>query len=190
MTRRSGGWPLTMFLTPDGAPFFGGTYFPKEGRYGLPGFLDLLPRVAAAYREQGADIAEQAARAQERAREPRAGPRRTRAARRSRPPPRALAELEQRFDPEYGGFGAAPKFPHATDLELCLRRARCERTTPTRSTVVGVTLARMADGGIHDQLGGGFCRYSVDARVDDSALREDALRQRAAARPVRGSSRG
>ena len=61
MTRRSGGWPLTMFLTPDGAPFFGGTYFPKEGRYGLPGFLDLLPRVAAAYRERGADIAEQAA---------------------------------------------------------------------------------------------------------------------------------
>ena len=61
MTRRSGGWPLTMFLTPDGAPFFGGTYFPKEGRYGLPGFLDLLPRVAAAYRERSGDIAEQAA---------------------------------------------------------------------------------------------------------------------------------
>src|SRR4029453_7933540 len=62
LTRRSGGWPLTMFLTPEGAPFFGGTYFPREGRYGLPGFLDLLPRVAAAYREQGPAIAEQAAR--------------------------------------------------------------------------------------------------------------------------------
>src|SRR5678816_1502544 len=75
MTRRSGGWPLTMFLTPDGAPFFAGTYFPREGRYGLPGFLDLLPRVAAAYREKGA------------------------------------AELKERFDPQYGGFGEAPKFP-------------------------------------------------------------------------------
>src|SRR4029077_20900458 len=61
LTRRSGGWPLTMFLTPEGAPFFGGTYFPKAGRYGLPGFLDLLPRVAAAYRERGADIVAQAA---------------------------------------------------------------------------------------------------------------------------------
>src|SRR5882672_6662169 len=60
LTRRSGGWPLTMFLTPEGAPFFGGTYFPKEGRYGLPGFRDLLPRIAAAYRERGADIAQQA----------------------------------------------------------------------------------------------------------------------------------
>src|SRR5512144_2187414 len=59
LARRSGGWPLTMFLTPDGAPFYGGTYFPKEGRYGLPGFVDLLPRIAAAYREQGSAIAQQ-----------------------------------------------------------------------------------------------------------------------------------
>ena len=59
LTRRTGGWPLTMFLMPDGTPFFGGTYFPKEGRYGMPGFLDLLPRIAAAYREQGGEIAEQ-----------------------------------------------------------------------------------------------------------------------------------
>src|SRR6058998_4197460 len=62
LAQRAGGWPLTMFLTPEGAPFFGGTYFPREGRHGLPGFLDLLPRVAAAYREQGPAIAEQAAR--------------------------------------------------------------------------------------------------------------------------------
>ena len=87
MTRRSGGWPLTMFLTPEGAPFFGGTYFPKEGRYGLPGFLDLLPRVAAAYRERGADIVEQADAIEGRARESRARSRRRRpvAAGRRRP---------------------------------------------------------------------------------------------------------
>src|SRR5215510_7245112 len=65
LTRRTGGWPLTMFLTPEGAPFYGGTYFPKEGRYGLPGFVDLLPRIAAAYREQGEAIAEQNGRLQE-----------------------------------------------------------------------------------------------------------------------------
>ncbi len=81
------------------------------------------------------------------------------------PPPRgqaALAELKRRFDPEHGGFGAAPKFPHATDLELCLR-AHARSGDAAALAMVRVTLERMADGGIHDQLGGGFCRYSVDA---------------------------
>ena len=161
MTRRSGGWPLTMFLTPDGAPFFGGTYFPKDGRYGLPGFLDLLPRVAAAYRERGADIVEQAAQLKDAlaSLEPASAgsdalP--TSAA------ANALAELKGRFDPEHGGFGAAPKFPHATDLELCLRE-HARGGDADALAVVRLTLERMADGGIHDQLGGGFCRYSVDA---------------------------
>jgi len=161
LTRRSGGWPLTMFLTPDGAPFFGGTYFPREGRYGLPGFLELLPRIAAAYREQGPAIAEQAARLKDAlaSLEPRtpgdAGPPRT-------APEAALAELKRSFDPEHGGFGAAPKFPHPTDLALCLHAAVRDNDSEAR-TVVRVTLECMADGGIHDQLGGGFCRYSVDA---------------------------
>jgi len=161
MTRRSGGWPLTMFLTPDGAPFFGGTYFPKEGRHGLPGFLDLLPRVAAAYRERGADIAEQAAELKaalaslEPASSAAGAPSVSATA-------AAVAELKDRFDPEYGGFGAAPKFPHVTDLELCLRE-HVRTNDADMLTVVGVTLARMGEGGIHDQLGGGFCRYSVDA---------------------------
>jgi len=161
LTRRSGGWPLTMFLTPEGAPFFGGTYFPREGRYGLPGFLELLPRIAAAYREQGPAIAEQAARLKEALAtlEPRtpgdaALPRAA--------PERALAELKRSFDPEHGGFGAAPKFPHPTDLALCLNAAVRDDDDEAR-TVVRVTLECMADGGIHDQLGGGFCRYSVDA---------------------------
>ena len=160
LTRRSGGWPLTMFLTPDGAPFFGGTYFPKKGRYGLPGFLELLPRVAAAYHEEGAAIAEQGARMLEALAnlEPMPG------GFDALPPAArevALAELKQRFDAVHGGFGAAPKFPHVTDLEFCLREHA--RTNDAEAlTMVRVTLERMADGGIHDQLGGGFCRYSVD----------------------------
>jgi hypothetical protein len=161
LTRRSGGWPLTMFLTPEGTPFFGGTYFPRDGRYGLPGFLDLLPRVAAAYRERGADIAEQGSqlRTALASLEPvpagsGALPVGTGAA--------ALAELKRRFDPEHGGFGAAPKFPHPTDLELCLRE-HAQSGDADALAMVRVTLERMGDGGIHDQLGGGFCRYSVDA---------------------------
>jgi uncharacterized protein YyaL (SSP411 family) len=161
LARRSGGWPLTMFLTPAGEPFYGGTYFPKEGRYGLPGFRDLLPRVAQAYREQGPAIAEQNARLREALQalepEPPSGgtlPQGASAA--------ALAALEQSFDPVHGGFGGAPKFPHPTDLEFCLRMG-VRTNDPKALAVVRTTLARMAEGGIHDQLGGGFCRYSVDA---------------------------
>ena len=161
MTRRSGGWPLTMFLTPDGAPFFGGTYFPREGRYGLPGFLDLLPRVAAAYREQGPAIAEQAARLKDALASLEPGPT-DEGALPAGAPALALAALKRSFDPEQGGFGTAPKFPHATDLVLCLRAA-LRGDDSDALTIVRVTLSRMADGGIHDQLGGGFCRYSVDA---------------------------
>jgi uncharacterized protein YyaL (SSP411 family) len=161
LTRRSGGWPLTMFLTPDGAPFFGGTYFPREGRYGLPGFLELLPRVAAAYREQGPAIAEQAARLRD-ALESLEPVRQDDGALPTAAPAQALSGLKRNFDPVHGGFGSAPKFPHPTDLALCLRAAVRNLDDEARA-VVGVTLERMADGGIHDQLGGGFCRYSVDA---------------------------
>ncbi len=161
LTRRSGGWPLTMFLTPSGEPFFGGTYFPKEGRYGLPGFLELLPRVAQAYREQGPAIALQNARLKDalRALEPEAP---GDVALPAGAPAAALAALEESFDAEHGGFGTAPKFPHPTDLEFCLRAAQ-RSGDATALDVARVTLSRMADGGIHDQLGGGFCRYSVDA---------------------------
>ncbi|MET0682560.1 MAG: thioredoxin domain-containing protein [Casimicrobiaceae bacterium] len=161
MTRRSGGWPLTMFLTPEGAPFFGGTYFPKERRYGLPGFLDLLPRVAAAYRERGADIVEQGTQLKDALASLEPAP----AGGDPLPPDaaaHAFAELKRTFDPEHGGFGAAPKFPHAPDLELCLRE-HARSGDADALAVVRITLERMADGGIHDQLGGGFCRYSVDA---------------------------
>ena len=161
LTRRSGGWPLTMFLTPEGAPFFGGTYFPKHGRYGLPGFLDLLPQVAAAYREQRDALVEQTARLAEALAtlEPEGGP----STWPYEAPAHALAALKRSFDPVHGGFGAAPKFPHAAELEYCLH-AYAGRGDAEALAMVRTTLDRMADGGIHDQLGGGFCRYSVDAQ--------------------------
>jgi uncharacterized protein YyaL (SSP411 family) len=160
LTRRSGGWPLTMFLTPEGAPFFGGTYFPKESRYGLPGFRELLPKIAQAYREQGDQLAEQNRRLAEALAtlEP---------ARASAPPlavarAAALSELTRTFDRVNGGFGSAPKFPHPFELDFCLRTYAREGDGEALA-IVRTTLDRMADGGIHDQLGGGFCRYSVDA---------------------------
>src|SRR4029450_9416245 len=120
LTRRSGGWPLTVFLTPPGAPFYAGTYFPKEGRYGLPGFMDILPRIAQAYRQQGIAIAEQNQRLVDamNSLEP-SDQRRTGLP--ARVPGIALAELKATFDPAHGGFGGAPKFPHAAELEFCLR---------------------------------------------------------------------
>jgi uncharacterized protein YyaL (SSP411 family) len=161
LTRRSGGWPLTMFLTPEGAPFFGGTYFPKHGRYGLPGFVELLPKVASAYREQGDRLAEQNRRLADalQSLEPEGGP---------APPPAnaaaaALAGLKHSFDAVHGGFGSAPKFPHPFELDFCLR-AFAANADEEALAIVRVTLDHMADGGIHDQLGGGFCRYSVDAQ--------------------------
>jgi len=164
LAQRAGGWPLTMFLTPAGAPYFAGTYFPNPRRGGQPGFLDLLPRMASAYRLRGEDIARQSASLAEAMAmfEPAAGG--DLDARVSRQmSAQALAALKQRFDPEYGGFGAAPKFPHPTELEFCLR-AWSATQDEAALTVARTTLSRMADGGIHDQLGGGFCRYSVDAQ--------------------------
>jgi len=161
LTRRSGGWPLTMFLTPAGEPFFAGTYFPKVSRHGLPGFLDLLPRVAAAFHEQGAQIVQQNARLAEAMAgfEPAGGSESLPVA----APAHALAGLKHRFDPEWGGFGGAPKFPHPAELEFCLRAWGTARDEEAL-TIVRKSLACMADGGIRDHLGGGFCRYSVDAQ--------------------------
>jgi len=161
MTRRSGGWPLTVFLTPDGAPYFAGTYFPKLARHGLPGLLDILPKLAAAYHEQRDDIAEQSGRLV-RALES-LEPSRREGDLPLGAPLRAVALLKERFDRVDGGFGSAPKFPHATDVEFCLREWQL-RGDDGALTVVRTTLAKMAGGGICDQLGGGFCRYSVDGQ--------------------------
>ncbi len=160
LTQRSGGWPLTMFLTPDQQPFFGGTYFPKQNRHNLPGFLDLVPRIAAIYREKRDDIEQQnLALADALARtmpQFHDTPQITAA-----PLADARRELGQSFDPKYGGIGNAPKFPHPFELDFCLARHALDADADALN-IVRVTLSHMAEGGIYDQLGGGFCRYSVD----------------------------
>jgi hypothetical protein len=160
LTQRSGGWPLTLFLMPDGTPFFAGTYFPKHGRHGMAGFLDLLPRIAAAYRDKRGEIAQQnAALLEALARtlpEPGADGEPTRA-----PLDAALRELAQLFDDVHGGIGRAPKFPHPFELAFCLRRHALDGGEPGL-TIARLTLVKMAEGGLYDHLGGGFCRYSVD----------------------------
>jgi uncharacterized protein len=150
-----GGWPLTVFLTPDGEPFFGGTYFPPEPRHGLPSFRQLLRAVADAYRERPEDVAAQAEALT-------ASLRRSAGTEPSREPltQELLAEAERvllaQLDPEWGGFGHAPKFPPASALEFLLRRGSLD--------AVRLTLDGMAAGGMYDLVGGGFHRYSVDAQ--------------------------
>ena len=158
LTQRGGGWPLTMFLAPDDlTPFFGGTYFPKQARYGMPAFTDLLERVAAFYRDERDGVRSQnaALRGVFADLEPPAADPGVAITR--EPIAAACRNLAATFDPRFGGFGPAPKFPHATTIELLLREPGAE----AREMAV-LTLRRMAEGGIFDQLGGGFCRYSVD----------------------------
>jgi uncharacterized protein len=165
LTQRAGGWPLNVFLSPhDHVPFFAGTYFPKSPRFGMPGFVDLLQRIAAAYREQRETIEHQGA-------ELRALFARLEASAPAAPITEAALtaardELSSQFDARYGGFGGAPKFPHPTSLQFLLRHwARTARggAPDTRALdIVRKTLEAMAHGGLYDQLGGGFCRYSVD----------------------------
>jgi uncharacterized protein YyaL (SSP411 family) len=174
MTRRSGGWPLTMFLTPDTTPFYGGTYFPKTPRHGLPGFGDLLVRVEQLYRERPDAIREQSAqlRAFLEQGETNSGPGPQLSGagqghREAAPMPSAAAlgaarnALVASFEPRYGGFGHAPKFPHPEMIEFALRRSAANADAEARH-VACHTLEHMCRGGIFDQLGGGFARYSTD----------------------------
>ncbi len=160
----SGGWPLTVFLTPDGRPFFAGTYYPPDDRYGRTGMRTLLPRVAEAWRTQRAAIEEQATSLAEAVRQALASP----PGRGDAPAlDRAfgdglLGELGARFDPVHAGFGGEPKFPPHSALRYLLFRARQERN-PDVDRMLRGTLDAMQDGGIFDQVGGGFHRYSVDA---------------------------
>ncbi len=157
LTQRAGGWPLTMFLTPeDQRPFFGGTYFPNEPRYGMPAFKDLLERVAAYYHGEGASIREQNGRLVAALDDLQPAAERIAGLDRS-PIELARSALERSFDRRFGGFGGAPKFPHPQSIERCLREA-----SPESLSMAALTLTRMAEGGLYDQLGGGFARYSVD----------------------------
>jgi len=162
LAQRAGGWPLTMFLAPDGAPFFGGTYFPKEPRYNLPGFPQVLERVAQVYRDHREEIGRQ----NQTLLATFEGMRPSAPAHHSElsagPIDAALRSLKSSFDSRFGGFGGAPKFPHPAELEFCLRRS-VAAGDGTAERIATHTLERMALGGIYDQLGGGFARYSVDA---------------------------
>ena len=162
LSRRQGGWPLTVFLTPDQLPFFAGTYFPKVPRYGMTGFTELIGNIAAIYRERQADIGRQNEALLEAFGRihPKGGGQRVALA--PTPIEDALAASKANFDPVHGGFGGAPKFPHPAELQLCLRRYAATGDEAALHVAVH-TLERMALGGIYDQLGGGFSRYSVDA---------------------------
>lgn len=157
----AGGWPLTVFLTPSLHPFFGGTYFPPERRWGRPSFLEVLHAVVAAWRTRRHDLNAQASALTEHL---------AAAAQRDDcgelDPPGALAgavaRLGQQFDPTYGGFGGAPKFPSPARLFLLLHAAA--RGDLQAENMLATTLEGMARGGMYDWVGGGFHRYSVDAQ--------------------------
>jgi uncharacterized protein len=158
-----GGWPMTVFLDPDGVPFYGGTYFPPEPRHGMPSFRQVMNGVREAWAKRRGEISSEAQRTVQA----------LEAASRVRPSqeilsPHVLDEAErgliQQFDPINGGFGGAPKFPPSSSLEFLMRRMTDpQRDTTKAREMVERTLERMAKGGMYDQVGGGFARYSVDA---------------------------
>ena len=162
--RRGGGWPLTMFLTPDQIPFYGGTYFPPNDRYGMPGFPTILKEVAEVYQERQEDVLKTVLDVQNRIKELSEG-HFVSAGRKVNPDILRLAVkgLEMHFDSTHGGFGGAPKFPSTPALDLFLRYAH-QTGDATALNRVTYTLGKMAWGGIYDQMGGGFHRYSTDAR--------------------------
>jgi hypothetical protein len=157
-----GGWPLTAFLTCDGRPFFGGTYFPPDERWGRPGFQRILESIAAAYRERRGEVLESAGQVMNilSHAEQFAG-------RSADFSPAIIETISQSavrmFDAQHGGFGTAPKFPHPATMDLLIDRyARSGEAN--LKTVIETTLEKMARGGVYDQLAGGFHRYSVDER--------------------------
>jgi uncharacterized protein len=159
-----GGWPLSVFLTPEGQPFFGGTYWPAQKRYNMPGFDLILQAVAEAWEKRRGELVDQAAKVtgilrENNFAEQTAGP----VELDERVLEAAEAAFVQSFDPQYGGFGQAPKFPQPLVLSLLLNRWS-HAADDELLHVVATTLDRMAMGGICDQLGGGFHRYSVDDR--------------------------
>ncbi len=154
-----GGWPMTVFLTPDGKPFYGGTYFPPQDRHGLPSFTRLLEAVAEAWRDRRHDVELQGKQLVEQM-DPLARLRPSNELVTSQILDQAFAGLRSSFDAEWGGFGRAPKFPQPMTLDLAMRLDRRGRGDARQ--MVRRTLDAMAAGGMFDQLAGGFARYSVD----------------------------
>ena len=157
-----GGWPMTVFLTPDGKPFYAGTYFPNEPRHGMPSFRQILTGVTEAWNKDRENVLESAGQVAQQlqalsdvgldAQALDAEVLRS-----------AVRGLSQRFDPSWGGFGDAPKFPQAMTIEFLLREFVRDRSSKALE-MAEVTLRKMAQGGMYDQIGGGFARYSVDHR--------------------------
>jgi uncharacterized protein len=161
MTQEGGGWPLSVWLTPDLHPFYAGTYFPPANRYGRPGFPNVLRAIAEAWMSRRADINQQSAEVVQflnQQNQPSAA---------GELSPDLLKDassaLRRAFDSTNGGFGRAPKFPHAIELRLLLRLWK-RFGDDTALQMARHTLDRMATGGMYDQIGGGFHRYSTDAR--------------------------
>jgi len=159
LTQRGGGWPLTIFLAPDQTPFYAGTYFPKTPRYQLPGFIDLMENIARAWHERRGDVLAQneAVRDALARQQPAVD---TQQALSVAPFADAVRDLSAHFDPVWGGFSRAPKFPRPGELFFLLRQAQAGNAQAREMALF--TLAKMASGGVRDQIGGGFCRYSVD----------------------------
>ncbi len=167
MNQAGGGWPLTMFLAPDShRPFFSGTYFPPEQRYGMPGFRAVLEKVGDFYKTRRGDLKEYGDKLVDVLGQLQPPTDSSGAGLSSEPLLTARATLQREFDGSFGGFGEAPKFPHPANLEFLLRtwRASAASEEPDLQALymATLTLTRMAEGGLYDQLGGGFCRYSVD----------------------------
>jgi uncharacterized protein YyaL (SSP411 family) len=157
-----GGWPLTAFLTPDGRPYFGGTYFPREERYGRPGFGRVLLTMAQVWRERREEALESAASVMAAIEHNESFSGRSGSLSLALVDKIAASALAQ-FDPRNGGFGSQPKFPHPAALDLLLHLA-VNRDNSGAGEAFTVTLEKMARGGVYDQLAGGFHRYSVDER--------------------------
>jgi uncharacterized protein YyaL (SSP411 family) len=157
-----GGWPLTAFLTPDGKPFYGGTYFPPSDGYGRPSFKRVLLSIANAYKEKNGDVMEQAKLVESTIAQAESF-----AGRSGRVSASIITTIQESafkmFDAQHGGFGQSPKFPHPSALDLLIGRYARTRDANLRNVIV-TTLEHMANGGVYDQLAGGFHRYSVDER--------------------------
>ncbi len=157
-----GGWPMTIFLTPEGKPFYGGTYFPREPRFGMPAFSEILEGVSEAYQNRRKQVEEAASSLSESLNREMLGIGGTITALNVDLLDTAAKTMGSTFDKMQGGFGGAPKFPQPMNLEFLLR-TYARTNDPATLEQVTFTLKKMARGGIYDQIGGGFHRYSVDA---------------------------
>src|ERR1051325_10742229 len=161
-TTGQGGWPLNSFLTPDLKPFFGGTYFPPDARYGRPSFLQLLQHIHQLWQTRHGDLVDSAAKIHSQLEDAASRSSASNILLTASVVRQAGSRFKSAYDPRNGGFGSAPKFPQPSQPEFLLRYAKRFKDDEATRMVLH-TCERMAAGGIHDQLGGGFARYSVDA---------------------------